>query len=123
MEYVIYCDESASKGSSYSNFYGGVLVRSCDLIGAVVRMQDKKAELNLHQEVKWQKVTTAYLEKYCSLVNAFFDLVKQDRIKVRIMFTQNCFPAQDLEQYHREHEYFLLYYQFVKHAFGLLSPA
>lgn len=118
-EHVIYCDESESKGSWFSNFYGGILVRSEDLADTIARVQRAKAELNLHQEVKWQKVTATYLEKYCSLMDTFFALVKQDRIKVRIMFTQNCFTAHNLEPYHREHEYFILYYQFVKHAFGL----
>jgi hypothetical protein len=35
------------------------------------------------------------------------------------MFTQNIYLAKDLTSYHYEHEYFLLYYQFLKHAFGL----
>jgi hypothetical protein len=107
-EYVIYCDESESKGSYFSNFYGGVLVRSSDLIGTVALLEHRKAELNLHREIKWQKVTATYLDKYCALMDAFFDLVKRDKIKVRVMFTQNRYVAQDLEPYHREHEYFLL---------------
>ena len=28
MEFVIYADESVSKGDYYSNFYGGVLIKS-----------------------------------------------------------------------------------------------
>jgi hypothetical protein len=118
-EYVIYCDESESKGSHYSNFYGGTLVRSSDLTTVVGLLEHKKTGLNLYQEIKWQKVTATYLDKYCALMDAFFDLVKGDKVKVRIMFTQNRYQARDLEAYHREHEYFLLYYQFIKHAFGL----
>ena len=31
LEFIIYTDESEKKGKFYSNFYGGVLVRSPDL--------------------------------------------------------------------------------------------
>jgi hypothetical protein len=118
-EYIIYCDESESKGQYCSNFYGGVLARSKDLSHVTDRLQRRKTELNLFGEVKWQKVSQAYLQKYNDLMDTFFDLVRRDEIKVRIMFTQNRFRAQNLGAYHLEYEYFLLYYQFVKHAFGL----
>lgn len=118
-EYIIYCDESEKSGCRYSNFYGGALVRLQDIHEIIDRISRKKDELNLYREVKWQKVTTSYLEKYCSLMDEFFDLVRADKIKVRVMFTYNSFQPQNLEQYHREHEYFILYYQFIKHAFGL----
>jgi hypothetical protein len=29
-EYIIYCDESESKGRFYSNFYGGALIKAAD---------------------------------------------------------------------------------------------
>jgi hypothetical protein len=34
------------------------------------------------------------------------------------MFMQNIYRPQDLEDYHIDNQYFLLYYQFIKHAFG-----
>lgn len=52
-------------------------------------------------------------------MNVFFDLIQERRIKVRIMFTQNTNVPLNLTNYHRENEYYLLYYQFIKHAFGL----
>lgn len=52
-------------------------------------------------------------------MDAFFDLVCESKIKARIMFTQNRHVAQSLGEYHRSHEYHLLYFQFLKHAFGL----
>jgi hypothetical protein len=72
-----------------------------------------------YKEIKWQKVTSNYLGKYKSMINVFFDLVEKERIKIRIMFTQNRNVPTGLGEYHHEHEYFLLYYQFIKHAFGL----
>jgi len=82
-------------------------------------LKNKKIQLNLHGEVKWQKVTKNYLDKYTNLIETFFDFIKEDKIKIRIMFSQNCNIAENLEPYHIEHEYFILYYQFIKHAFGL----
>jgi hypothetical protein len=53
------------------------------------------------------------------MMDAFFDFVKAKEIKVRIMFLQNMYSAKDLEDYHVNNQYFILYYHFVKHAFGL----
>lgn len=119
LEYVIYTDESDKVGNYYSNFYGGVLVRSTDLATVVQQLEDCKRRLNLYKEVKWQKVSAAYLDKYISLMDEFFDLVAADRIKTRIMFTQNRFVPTALTSEQRRSEYHLLYYQFLKHAFGL----
>lgn len=119
LEYVLYADESVARGEFFSNFYGGCLVASTDLQPIVDALNAKKAALNLHGEVKWQKVSAAYLSKYETLMEAFFDLVAAGRIKVRVMFTQNRYLATGLSPEHRESAYFILYYQFVKHAFGL----
>lgn len=119
LEYVIYTDESDKKGKYYSNFYGGVLVRSPDLLPMIDRLERCKAKLNLYKEVKWQKVTENYLEKYKGLMDAFFDEVAAGRAKVRIMFTQNQFIPTGLSPEQRRAEYHMLYYQFIKHAFGL----
>ena len=118
-EFVIYTDESDKDGKYFSNFYGGALVRSLDLRAVIDRLEARKQELNLFQEVKWQKVTANYLEKYIALMDTFFDLVVEDKIKVRIMFTQNRLVPTGLSPDQRRIEYYLLYYQLLKHAFGL----
>jgi Protein of unknown function (DUF3800) len=124
LEYIIYCDESDEKGTYFSNFYGGALVRSEHLTEGVAMLQACKAAQNLHREVKWTRVTEHYANKYIALLDVFFDLVKADKIKVRIMFTQNTVVAKGLTQRHVNEKYFILYYQFIKHAFGLnCSPA
>jgi hypothetical protein len=122
-EYIIYCDESEKSGKHFSNFYGGVLI-SCDHIDEVRRvLAAKKAELNLQKEVKWTRITDQYEEKYKDLMTCFFGLVREGKIKVRIMFTQNTHVAINLTKRHNEEGYFILYYQFLKHAFGLIhSP-
>lgn len=118
-ELVIYTDESDKSGPYFSNFYGGVLVRSIDLHEINRVLEERKHGLHLFQEVKWQKVTENYLAKYLDLMKVFFDFVAADQIKVRIMFTQNRMVPTGLTAEQRRMEYYLLYYQFLKHAFGL----
>lgn len=119
-EFIIYCDESVSDGRYYSNFYGGALIRSDDIDDVRRILREKKAELNLMGEIKWGKVTGNYLDKYKSIMTEFFAMIRADRIKARIMFTHNMHPARSLTKEQVENEYFILYYQFVKHAFGLI---
>jgi hypothetical protein len=118
-EYIIYCDESEERGTHFSNFYGGALVTSHDLIPAVEKLKACKAEQNLFKETKWTRITENYEGKYIALMDTFFDLVKADKVKVRIMFTQNTVVAKGLTRRHIDEKYFILYYQFLKHAFGL----
>lgn len=118
-ELIIYCDESDKKGKYYSNFYGGALVRSSDLGPVQQQLEAQKRNLNLYSEVKWSKVTSVYLDKYKSFMDTFLCLVFQDKIKIRIMFTKNSYIPGNLDNYHRQHEYHILYYYFLKFAFGL----
>lgn len=117
-ELVVFCDESDKRGQFYSNFYGGVLVRSVDIDQVREVLADGKSRLNLHRELKWSKVTSQYLDKYIDFMTVYFDLIEQDLLKIRIMFTKSNRQPDGLTKYHRENEFFLLYYQFFKHAFG-----
>ncbi len=117
-ELILYCDESTKKGQYYSNFYGGALTTSLYLDNITNSLNEIKAKNNLHDEIKWVKVTEAYLDKYISVIDLFFDFVTENKIKIRIMFSQNAFTPTGLSQEQIDKEYFLLYYQFIKHAFG-----
>lgn len=118
-EVVIYADESAASGEHYSNFYGGAAVLSGDLAEVERRLKECKASEHLHGEVKWGKVTANYLGKYLAFVNTTFGLVREEKLRLRIMFTHNYRRATNLDEYQKANAYFLLYYQFIKHAFGL----
>jgi len=96
-----------------------VLVKSTDLEIINKKISETKKNLNLKDEVKWTKVTENYLSKYIELINVFFDFVESDKIKVRIMFTQNSKNKIIPTEYQHNNKFFLLYYQFIKHAFGL----
>ena len=126
-QYLIYADESHRKGKYFSNFPEALKDR-LEIINLSSytefekisnKLNGKKEELGLFQEVKWTKVTEQYLDKYLELIDYFFEFVKSNKIKIRIMFRQNAQVPQNLTREHEEKEYFLLYYQFIKHAFGI----
>lgn len=117
--YTIYCDESATKGELFSDFYGGVLLRSREVEAISNLLNEKKDELNLQRELKWTRITENYLEKYLEFVRYYFSFINSGRLKTRIMFTQNIRRARNLAQSHHDEKYFLLYYQLIKNGFGL----
>lgn len=118
-QFIIYCDESSEKGEFCSHFYGGALVRADDRQAIEAIIAQKKAELNIAAEFKWSRVSEPYAQKYIDLMDMYFDLIEAGRIKIRIMFTQNVNVPPELPEEKVDNEYFLLYYQFIKHAFGL----
>ncbi len=119
MEYFIYCDESLGKGKYYSDFFGGALVKSAHFEEVKAALEEKKAELNLKNEIKWVKVTENYLQKYMEMIDLFFSFIEQGKVKVRIMFRDTEKSPSDLSRDKIDNRYSLLYYQFVKNAFGL----
>jgi hypothetical protein len=86
-------------------------------------LDECKRRRNLFNEIKWQRVTENYLDKYVAMMDAFFGIVAADRAKVRVMFTSNQFVPQGLTPEQKQTEYHRLYYQFIKHAFGLQFSA
>jgi hypothetical protein len=118
-EYIIFCDESDKLGRYYSDFYGGLIVGASQYERVTKRLNTRKFDLNLFGEIKWAKVTQRYLDKYKSIMESFFKEVAGKNVKVRIMFRQNAQRPRGLSQTQVEVQYYLLYYQFIKHAFGL----
>lgn len=116
MDYLIFCDESLTKGQLYSHFYGGALVRGKDYIEVKEAIDAKKVELNLLGEIKWTKVSANYLGKYLEMMDLYFKFIKEGKIKVRIMFQAT---KHEIEEHNDADKYHILYYQFIKHAFGL----
>lgn len=118
-EYFIYCDESSDKGKLYGSFYGGLLIPAEKVQKIEKALRDTAINQGFNSELKWQKVTLNYLEKYKNFINEVFKFISNGDIKIRIMFSKNGDIMHHADNYQREHKYFLLYYQFIKHAFGL----
>ncbi|RYG87846.1 MAG: hypothetical protein EON59_06220 [Alphaproteobacteria bacterium] len=117
--YIIYADESDKRGRYFSNFFGGVLLEAAERQRISAELDAKKVELGLTHELKWQNVDATCVDRYIEFVRTYFTYISSSQLKVRIMFTQNMRVPTRLEQRHHEQQYFLLYYQFIKHAFGL----
>jgi hypothetical protein len=118
-ELILFSDESIGKGRYYSNFYGGVLVGASAYEEITRSLIEVRNETELQGELKWSKCTESRLKGYCSVIDHFFDFVVADRLRVRIMFRQNAQVRENLSEDQIDKQYFLLYYQFIKHAFGL----
>lgn len=114
----LFCDESDKKGRFFSNFYGGVIVGASQHERITKVLADEKARLHLDREVKWSRTAEPYLGKYQEFISAFFRQLRAGHVKVRVMFRHNANVA-DLTHGEREDEFFKLYYQLIKHAFGL----
>lgn len=121
MAYIIYCDESSDKGPKYCDFFGGCIIDSRDQYELTQALEKKKKELNLEREVKWTRVTENYLSKYIELIDTFFDYVQAGKIKVRIMFRSASDVSSRATNTSVDDKYFKLYYQFIKHSFGLMT--
>ena len=100
-------------------FMDGALVNLSDINFIENKLNNKKQELNLNGEIKWTKVTDNYLDKYIEIINLFFELIKSGKIKVRIMFAQNAHVSDGLTKEQTDNEYSILYYYFLKDAFGI----
>ena len=105
--------------SSIAIFMDGALVKVADIQEIEKELNAKKDELNLKGEIKWSKVTGNYLDKYMEMINLFFSFIKAGKIKVRIMFAQNAHVSDGLTKEQTDNEYSILYYYFLKDAFGM----
>lgn len=117
--YYIWFDESDKEGTFYSNFYGGILVDSKDYEKVINMSNIFIKELGIENEIKWQRVNEFSYEKYKKVVDYIFDLLENGYIKIRIFFRNNQYEALSLTKEQKRNTYTLLYYQFIKHAFGL----
>lgn len=119
MEYYIWCDESDKEGEYYSNFYGGILIDSSNLKIVLSMMDLMREELDITEEVKWQKVNKFTFDRYIKLVDFIFDLLDANLIKIRIFFKNKQYVPQGLTKEQQKAEFPILYYQFIKLGFGL----
>jgi hypothetical protein len=103
--------------------YGGALVTSDDLKFVRDTLARRKTELNLFGEIKWSKITPNYRKKYIDMIDCFFDLIASGKVKMRVMFTQNIMRARNLTREHIKNQYAILYYHFIRHAFGLVHAS
>jgi len=118
-EYWIFADESEQDGRFFSKFFGGCILPYSKVSAVEKRLNNLKKELGFGKELKWQRVTDQRLGDYKVMVTHFFDEMRNDSLKMRVMFQDNKTRSQASGSGRRHEAYFKLYYQFIKHAFGL----
>lgn len=118
-EYWIFSDESVQDGPLFSNFFGGAIVAARHYAEVENRLRIRKAEIGFIKELKWQRVTPQWLDGYKLFITAFFDEVRTNLVRVRVMFRDNQNKNSQPTRDEKRDAYFKLYYQFIKHAFGL----
>ena len=112
---IIYCDESTQKGRFYSDFYGGAILDARYKDSLEQRLLAAKGKCQ--GEMKWEKISEYNEADYMLFVDEIMNIVRDGFLKIRIMFTQNINVSN--HQSDDATKYGKLYYQFVKHAFGL----
>lgn len=115
----IWLDESDRKGAFYSNFYGGILIESNYYEGFAARLAKVMSDCGIGEEIKWTSVNKLKYEGYTKVVDFLFEELKSGFVKIRIFFRNNQYKATRLTNEHRANEFTILYYEFIKHAFGL----
>jgi hypothetical protein len=118
-EYWIFADESVQEGRLFSHFFGGAIVPASQYPHVENRLRIRKAEIGFLKELKWQRVTQQWVEGYQQIITAFFDELREGTVRMRVMFQDNQVAVQELSRAQRDEGYFRLYYQFIKHSFGL----
>lgn len=115
----IWLDESDKKGPYFSNFYGGILIKSDDLSEVLAESKALLEKLGIWEEIKWQKVNKHTFDAYTAVVDFIFKLLSENKAKIRIFFRNNQNKPTKLTEEHRRNEFTILYYEFIKNAFGL----
>jgi hypothetical protein len=118
-EYWIFADESVQDGELFSTFFGGCIVPAPCHAEIELRLLAKKEKLGFGKELKWQRVTDQRLADYQLMITSFFDELRADRLRMRVMFQDNENARQRRASELRHEPCYKLYYQFIKHAFGL----
>jgi hypothetical protein len=75
--------------------------------------------LGLTSEIKWVKVGPGIVERYEQFIALFFKQILARRAFMRVMFTHNVRVPTGLTPEQASNSYYQLYYQFLKHGFGL----
>lgn len=115
----LWLDESDKHGVYYSNFYGGILIESKNVEEVLYRMESIRNAAGIIDEIKWQKVNAYHFERYVQIVDELFKMGKEGLLKVRLFFRHNQY-VPDITPQQRRADYPVLYYQFIKYAFGLV---
>lgn len=124
--YELYADEAWTHSSPplrrYWCFYGGVFGPEETLDRLDTALLHVIRRFGLRGEVKWSRLNEQNIDCYIALIDTFFEVLRNEDIHYRQMFLDRSnvwLPEHGSEPVSELEAQFKLYYQFLKHAFGL----
>jgi len=114
MDYVVYCDESRHEGAGHHTYMsiGGLWVPRSEKLELTRKFRSLCRSLDLHSEIKWNKVSAARLEAYRRLVDFFFE---HESLFFRVVVVNRT--KIDVERYHGgdwELGFYKFYYEMLE---------
>ena len=112
-EYVVYCDESCHDLSQLHDFMaiGGLWVVREAKPALLNELRNLRGEIELFGEIKWQKTSRKYLDRYQKVVDFFFD---SSSMQYRVIVVEQ--KRVDYDKYHRGDEelgFYKFYYEML----------
>ena len=125
-KYEIFADEAWTHNSPplrrYHYFFGGIFGTQSHLDNLDTQLRQAITASGRNQEVKWQNLTPANLGFYKAFAEYLFDAIRENRATYRQMFCDRSIVRVGVVQDANQSEIdvqFKLYYQFLKHSFGI----
>ncbi len=124
--YEIFADEAWTHGghplNRYWCFHGGIFGPQSSLDRLEKNLETIINRWGIAGEVKWSKLSLKNIDCYKELVDCLVDSVRNDDIKYRQVFLDRSYVWQPRHNPIEQGEidvHFKIYYQFIKHSFGL----
>jgi hypothetical protein len=119
--FVVYADESNThdRTLAHRQFYGGCLLRAEDRDTIAGELESATRGLGILGEMKWRKVRPYNADRVLRVVNTFFDMVEDRRVRFRVMWLPHPMETELMGSRYGDYGYYLLYYFFLVAGFGL----
>jgi hypothetical protein len=124
--YELVADEAWTHGGPnrrrYWCFFGGLFARQSVVDRLSTALRDSKSRSGLRGEIKWKKVNENNIDAYKDFIDVTVDGIRTMEMAYRQMFLDRTYvwvpkdgesPLNDIDVQ------FKLYYQYIKHAFGI----
>ena len=130
VEYEIHADEAWTHNGNplkrYWCFIGGLFGSVGDLDRLDKQLRLLKLDHGIESEVKWSKITVDRLPGYTAFIDCVFDFLWKHEIRYRQIFLDRSYVHYDNYQKDPKNLYnldvqFKVYYQLIKHHFGIKS--